>query len=180
MIGYLKHSSDSACPVPILPWVPNLVGWFYYYLLVTLGWPNRGLISLWEKELQKLSLAPSQLYYKQLLSETIENMGRKGQLRTRKYGTPFLVKGSEQALGFIDWISVAGQLPPRKSWYSCPLREPAWKGYRSYWVIRTCQHLGYAGWFNPIMWMEPVIVLMKSTPVSKGPWMIFCSFSVYM
>lgn len=120
------------------------------------------------------------LYSKQLLSDSVEIMGRKGQLHLRKHSTPVLAKGSENALSFIDWVSVAGRLPPSKAWYSCPLREPAWKGYRSYWVIRTCQHLGYAGWFNPIMWMEPVIVLMKSTPVSKGPWMIFCSFSVYM
>lgn len=105
-----------------------------------------------------------------------ERPGHSGQ-----WQRSFLASGSERAgVGFLDQVSVAGWLPPRKAWYPCPLREPAWKGSRSYWVIRTCQHLGYAGWFNPIMWMGPVIVLMKSAPVSKGPWMIFCSFSVYM
>lgn len=169
-----KHSSDSAHLVPTLSQALKLFGWFCY-----LSDTQVAQMSSWEKAFWRLSSHPPRLYFKQSLSDTIKNMGRKGQLHTRKYGVPFWVKESERALGFIDWISMAGQLPPRKAWYSCPLREPAWKGYRSYWVIRTCQHLGYAGWFNPIMWMEPVIVLMKSTPVSKGPWMIFCSFSVY-
>lgn len=73
----------------------------------------------------------------------------------------------------LTWVSVESCLLHRKALRSCPFSEPAWKEYRSYWVIKACQHLGYAAWFNPIMWMEPVIALMKSTLVWKEPWMIF-------
>lgn len=60
---------------------------------------------------------------------------------------------------------LAGGLPRRKAARSCPLGEPAREERGSYWVIRACQHLGYAARRDPIMRMGPVIALMKSTPV---------------
>lgn len=95
-----------------------------------------------------------------------ETWEENAQLYARKHSVLGLGQGSDD-IEFHWWAPAASQQPPRKACYSCPLGEPAWKGSRSYLVIRTCQHLGYAGWFNPIMWMEPVIGLMKGTPVSK-------------
>lgn len=125
---------------------------------------------LW-KEFKMFILAPPM--YNKLLSETIENKEGKSHNCLSGNAGAVSARRSERALGFIDLVWLESSLPHRKAAHSCPLGEPAWKEYRSYWVIKACQHLGYAAWFNPIMWMEPVIALMKSTPVWKGPWMIF-------
>lgn len=123
------------------------------------------------------------LLHNKLLSKTIENKGGKKVINTyQEMQSSILVLEPQGHWVSLRWVSVESCLLHRKTLRSCPFGEPAWKEYRSYWVIKACQHLGYAAWFNPIMWMEPVIALMKSTLVWKGPWMIFffCSFSVYM